>query len=340
MIDLRSDTVTRPTPDMRAVMGKAEVGNAAYGEDPTVNRLEQRSAELLGMESGLYVPSGIMGNQIAIKTHTHHGEEVILESESHIFHKEIGAMAALSGVLARPISSDNGVLPVATVEAEIRPRSNKEAQTGLICLENTHNRRGGTIYPVTAARQIVDLSHSQDLPVHLDGARIFNAAVATGLPAEELVRGFDSVMFCISKGLGAPIGSVLVGSKAFIAGARRFQKMFGGAMRQAGIIAAAGLFALENNIGRLAEDHEKARDLAKNLGNLENMDVSNPETNIVILRLRDVPADAFAERMKQRDILVNPIARDRVRLVTHLDVSRKEILQAAEVIREVTACPG
>ena len=314
-------------------MATAEVGNAAYGEDPTVNRLEERAAELLGMECGLYVPSGTMGNQIAIKTHTHHGEEVILESESHVFHKEIGAMAALSGVLARPIPSESGVLPVDAVEAAIRPRSNKEAQTGLVCLENTHNRRGGTIYPLPAAREVIELSHSRDLPVHLDGARIFNASVATGLSVEELVGGFDSVMFCLSKGLGAPVGSVLVGSRSFIDAARRFQKMFGGAMRQAGIIAAAGLYALDHHVERLAEDHEKARSLAEALEGLERVDVSDVETNIAILRLRDMPASGFTERMRENDVLVNPIAKDKVRLVTHLDVSHAEVLQAAETMR-------
>jgi threonine aldolase len=335
LIDLRSDTVTKPTPAMREAMAEAEVGNAAYGEDPTVNRLEQRAAELLGMENSLYVPSGIMANQIAIKTHTHHGEEVIVETESHIFHKEIGAMAALSGVLARPIQSERGVLPVDEVESAIRPRSTKEAQTGLICLENTHNRHGGTVYPVSAARGMVELAHSKDLPIHLDGARILNAAVAAGVPCKELGRGFDSVMFCLSKGLGAPVGSVLVGSRAFIAQARRFQKMFGGAMRQAGVIAAAGLYAIENNIERLEQDHANARELARSLTKLEGMEVNNPETNIVILTLRDMSAAVFTDRMTQRRILVNPIAERKVRLVTHLDVSRNEVLLAAEAIREV-----
>ena len=337
MIDLRSDTVTKPTPEMREALARAEVGDDVYGEDPTVNRLQERAAELLGMEAALFVPSGTMGNQIALRVHTRPGDEVILEADSHIFNYEMGTMAAFSGALARPISTERGVLPLEGVAAAVRPRIYYLSRTGLICLENTHNRKAGAVYPLERARELLEFAHSKGIPVHLDGARIFNATVATGLPAKELARGFDSVMFCLSKGLGAPIGSMLVGSKAFIEEAHRVRKMLGGGMRQAGILAAAGLYALEHHIERLAEDHENARLIYDHLKEFEPglLKLEPVETNILIFSLRKMGAEELAAQLRKRGVLVHAIGPRQVRLVTHLDVRREHVLKAIEAFREV-----
>ncbi|MGQ9734881.1 MAG: low-specificity L-threonine aldolase [Candidatus Bipolaricaulia bacterium] len=335
MIDLRSDTVTKPTPGMRRAMAEAEVGDDVYGEDPTVNKLQERAAELLGMEAALFVPSGTMGNQIAVKVHTRPGNEVILEADCHIFNYEMAMMAAFSGVMPRPIRTPRGVLPLEAVEEAIRPSIYYLSRTGLISIENTHNRKAGAIYPLEEARELLELAHSRGIPVHLDGARIFNAAVALGLPARELVRGFDSVMFCLSKGLGAPVGSMLLGSRAFIEEARRVRKMLGGGMRQAGILAAAGLYALENHISRLAEDHENAKLLASGLSELEGVELEPVETNIIIFSLEGMTAEEFSARMRERGVLVHAIGPRRIRLVTHLDVSREQVLEAVRAAREV-----
>ncbi len=335
MIDLRSDTVTKPTPGMRRAMAEAEVGDDVYGEDPTVNKLQERAAELLGLEAALFVPSGTMGNQIAVKVHTRPGDEVILEADCHIFNYELAMMAAFSGVMPRPIRTARGVLPLEAVEEAIRPPIYYLSRTGLISIENTHNRKAGAVYPLEAARELLEFAHSRGIPVHLDGARIFNAAVALSLPARELVRGFDSVMFCLSKGLGAPVGSVLLGSQAFIEEARRIRKMLGGGMRQAGILAAAGLYALENHIARLAEDHENAKLLASGLNELEGVELEPVETNIVIFSLNGMSAEEFATRMRERGVLVHAIGPRRIRLVTHLDVSREQVLEAVRAAREV-----
>jgi len=337
MIDLRSDTVTKPTAGMRRAMADAEVGNAAYGEDPTVNRLQDRAAEMLGMEAALYVPSGTMANQIAVAVNVHPGDEVILDDESHIFHKELGMMAAFAGSLARTIPTPHGVLPLQAVEEAIRPPSASESKTGLICLENTHNRKGGAIYPPGASRDLIALAHSKGVPVHLDGARIFNASVARETRVSELVKGFDSVMFCLSKGLGAPVGSILLGSKAFIEEALRIRKMLGGAMRQAGIIAAGGLYALEHHVRRLADDHENAKSLADAFVGCPEVSVQPVETNIVMISLGRPSASRFAEEMLKRGVLVNVISSRRVRLVTHLDVTQEDIAKASQGIREVLA---
>jgi len=335
MADFRSDTVTKPTPEMREAIARAEVGNDGYGEDPTVNELQERAAELLGKEAALFVPSGTMGNQIAVKVHTRPGDEVILEADSHIFNKEMGTMAAFSGTPARPILTSRGVLSIGAVEGAIRPPSYSASQTGLICLENTHNRKSGAIYPLDAARELVESSHSRGIPVHLDGARIFNAAVAMGIAVKELAKGFDSVMFCLSKGLGAPVGSMLVGSKGLIDEARRVRKMLGGGMRQAGILAAAGLYALENHIERLAEDHKNAQLIAEGLRGVKQVELMPAETNIVIFSLEGMGSEEFAVRLRERGILVNVISPNRIRLVTHLDVSRKQVLQAVSAIKGV-----
>jgi threonine aldolase len=335
VIDLRSDTVTKPTPAMRRAMAQADVGDDVFGEDPTVNRLQERAAELFGREAALFVPSGTMGNQIAIKVHTQPGDEVILEEASHIFNSEMAMMAAFSGVIPRPIPSERGWLRWEQIESAIRPNVYYYAQTRLICLENTHNFKGGSIYPLEWAREIIEKAHERGLKVHLDGARIFNAAVATGRSVKELTEGFDSVMFCLSKGLGAPVGSMLVGSAEFIEKARRVRKMLGGGMRQVGILAAAGLYALEHHIERLAEDHDNAQILAQALREIPEVQLEPVETNIIIFELTKTPAEKLITELKKRNILALAIGPRRVRLVTHLDVSRADVLRAACALQEI-----
>ncbi|MGB9757556.1 MAG: low-specificity L-threonine aldolase [Candidatus Bipolaricaulaceae bacterium] len=339
MIDLRSDTVTKPTPGMRRAMAEAEVGDDVYGEDPTVNRLEERAAEITGKEAALFVPSGTMGNQVAIAVHTKPGQEVILEATSHIYNVEMATMARFSGVQPRVIFGERGVFTAEEVRRAIRPKLYYLAQTGLVCLENTHNAAGGRIWPLSIAREILEVAHAHGIPVHLDGARIFNASVATGIPVSELVWGFDSLMFCLSKGLGAPVGSVLCGSREFIAEARRVRKALGGGMRQAGILAAAGLYALEHHIERLAEDHENAKILAQGLAEIPCLSVTPPETNIVLVEiLRGPTALELAERLKKRGVLVAPAGAGtearKLRLVTHLDVPREDILRTIDLFWE------
>jgi threonine aldolase len=339
MIDLRSDTVTKPTPAMRRVMAEAEVGDDVYEEDPTVNRLQEKAAEITGTEAALFVPSGTMGNQVAIAVHTRPGQEVIVEATSHIYNVEMATMARFSGVQPRVVFGERGVFSAEQVRHAIRPKLYYLAQTGLVCLENTHNAAGGRIWPLSVAREILEVAHAQGIPVHLDGARIFNASVATGIPVSELVRGFDSVMFCLSKGLGCPVGSLLCGSREFIEEARRVRKALGGGMRQAGILAAAGLYALEHHVERLAEDHENARILAQGLSEIPCLSVTPPETNIVMVEiLRGPTAAELAERLKRRGVLVAPAGAGtearKLRLVTHLDVSREDILRTIDLFWE------
>lgn len=339
MIDLRSDTVTKPTPEMRRAMAQAEVGDDVYGEDPTVNRLQERAAKLLGFEAALFVPSGTMGNQVAIAVHTRPGQEVIVEAQSHTYNVEMATMARFSGVQPRVLFGERGVFTAAQVEAAIRPNLYYLAQTGLVCLENTHNAAGGRIWPLAGAREILEVAHRHGIPVHLDGARLFNAAVALGVPASELVRGFDSVMFCLSKGLGAPVGSMLCGSREFIEEARRVRKAMGGGMRQAGILAAAGLYALEHHIERLAQDHENAKILAEGLSQIPCLSVTPPETNMVLVEiLRGPTAAELGERLRRRGVLVAPAGAGtearKLRLVTHLDVSRQDILRTIDLFWE------
>jgi threonine aldolase len=339
MIDLRSDTVTKPTPAMRRVMAEAEVGDDVYGEDPTVNRLQEKAAEITGTEAALFVPSGTMGNQVAIAVHTRPGQEVIVEATSHIYNVEMATMARFSGVQPRVVFGERGVFSAEQVRQAIRPKLYYLAQTGLVCLENTHNAAGGRIWPLSVAREILEIAHAHGIPVHLDGARIFNASVATGIPVSELVRGFDSVMFCLSKGLGCPVGSLLCGSREFIEEARRVRKALGGGMRQAGILAAAGLYALEHHVERLAEDHENARILAQGLSEIPCLSVTPPETNIVLVEiLRGPTAAELAERLKRRGVLVAPAGAGtearKLRLVTHLDVSREDILRTIDLFWE------
>jgi len=270
-----------------------------------------------------------MANQIAVKIHVRAGDEVILDSESHIFNKEVGMMAAFAGALAKTIPTAHGTLPIEAVEEAILPISRSESQTGLICLENTHNRKGGTIYPLDEMRALTELAHSRGVPVHLDGARIFNASVAVGTAVRDLVKGFDSVMFCLSKGLGAPVGSLLLGSTAFIDEAHRVRRMLGGAMRQAGIIAAGGLYALEHHIERLAEDHDNAALLADALQGKDQVALEPVQTNIVMFTLTETTTEDFALKMRAEGILVNVVSSKKIRLVTHLDVSREQALTVA-----------
>jgi threonine aldolase len=341
VIDLRSDTVTKPTAEMREAMAAAEVGDDVYQEDPTVNRLQERAARIFNREAALFVPSGSMGNQIAVRIHTSPGQEVITEERGHIYNYEMAAMAAVSGVLARPVFAENGILTWAAIQSAIRPKIYYRAQTGLITLENTHNMAGGTVYSADQIEGICANAHAAGLPVHLDGARIFNAATALGTDVAALTRSADSVMFCLSKGLAAPVGSLLVGSAAFIEKARSVRKMLGGGMRQAGILAAAGLIALEKMPARLCEDHENARVLADQLARIPSLDVnpSGVRTNIVIVGVSRTgrSSSSLAGLLKEREVLVSTVDVSTIRLLTHLDVNRKDVLAAASAFAGVLA---
>jgi threonine aldolase len=338
-LDFRSDTVTRPTPEMRRAMSEAEVGDDVYGEDPTVNRLEERAAQIFGREAAIFVPSGTMGNQIAIKIHTHHGQEIICEERGHIFNYEMATLAAFSGCLVRPIYGEDGMLTWAEIRKRIAPGIYYKAQTGLISLENTHNMAGGTVYRQDIADEICDRAHEIGLPVHLDGARVFNAAAALGRPVAEITKKFDSVMFCLSKGLGAPVGSMLVGSKSFIEKARAYRKALGGGMRQAGILAAAGLIALEKMPARLKEDHENAQVLANGLAQIPGIkiDPKKVATNILVFNISGTGMNTaeFSRRLAERNILAAGIDADNMRFVTHMDVSREDCESALKEIRSI-----
>jgi len=337
-IDLRSDTVTRPTAKMRQAMAEADVGDDVYGEDPTVNRLEARAAEVFGREAGLFFPTGSMANQVAIRLHTRPGQEIICESRAHILDWEMGTTAVFSGCTLRTIKAERGILTWDLVRSAIFRDISFHASTSLICVENTHNMAGGTVMPVDTAREICDGAHGMGLPVHLDGARIFNAAAALGVTVKELTTGFDTVMFSLSKGLGAPVGSMLVGSEESMRRARNFRKAMGGGMRQAGVLAAAGLIALEEMPRRLADDHANARVLAETVARhaVAEIELESAQTNIVIFRLRaGGDAAAFVVAMKQRGVLISAAGPRAVRFVTHLDVSREECERAASEVAEV-----
>ncbi len=333
-IDLRSDTVTRPTPAMRHAMATAEVGDDVYSEDPTVNRLERTAAEIFGREAAIFVPTGTMGNQIAIRLHTRHGQEVLLEARSHILDWEMAMVSAFSGCLPRTVAGHRGILTWENLKPAIAPEIYYRATTGLICLENSHNMAGGTVTPLPILQAIWSGARQADLPVHLDGARVFNAAAALNLPVADLTRGFDTVMFCLSKGLGAPVGSMLVGSSAHIREARVFRKALGGGMRQAGILAAAGLLALTAMPSRLPEDHANARLLAEAVAGSEavEIDLEAVQTNIVIFSLLDHgDAPAFVAALKADGVLASAIGPHAIRFVTHYDVSRADCQEAAHL---------
>jgi threonine aldolase len=337
VIDLRSDTVTRPTAKMRKAMAEAEVGDDVYGEDPTVNRLEARAAEIFGREAALFLPTGTMGNQVAIRLHTQHGQEVVCEARAHVLDWEMGMTAAFSGCTLRTVAAERGILTWELVRGAVFQKVPFHTSTGLICVENTHNMAGGTVTPTATAREICAGAHALGLPVHLDGARIFNAAAALGVGVKELTGGFDTVMFSLSKGLGAPVGSMLVGSTAAMARARLFRKALGGGMRQAGVLAAAGLVALEEMPARLGEDHANARLLAQAAAqHTAEIDLTTVQTNIVIFNLRGRgDAAAFCAALKERGVLASGIGPRVVRLVTHYDVSREDCERAAEVVGDV-----
>jgi threonine aldolase len=341
IIDLRSDTVTRPTPAMRRAMAQAEVGDDVYREDPTVNRLQDRAAETFNREAALFVPSGTMGNQTALKLRTRPGQEVICEARAHIFNYEMGMLGAFSGIVPRTVLAEDGIMTWAQIEPLIRGRSDHHSVTGLIEIENTSNIAGGSVYPLAVSDEICDRAHQRGLPVHLDGARIFNAGVALGRSVVELTRKFDSIMFCLSKGLGAPVGSMVVGSKDFIDEARLVRKMLGGGMRQAGILAAAGLVALEESPERLHIDHENARLLAEGLAEIPEVkiDPAKVKTNILFF---DVSASGFtaqevSKRLAAQGVLANGLGPATIRMVTHFDVDRAGCERALSVLRDVLA---
>jgi threonine aldolase len=339
IIDLRSDTVTKPSPAMRRAMAEAEVGDDVYLEDPTVNRLQSRAAEIFGREAGLFVPSGSMGNLTCIMAQTSRGQEVICESAGHIYNYEMASMCALGGVLPRLVPSVDGILTWNKIAPAIREKAYYRPQTGLISLENTHNMAGGTVYPVEVADEICDRAHEAGLKVHLDGARIFNAAVYLGKNVGEITKKFDSVQFCLSKGLGAPVGSLIVGSKDFIERCRVIRKMLGGGMRQVGVLAGAGLVALEEGPKLLPIDHQNAQLLAQGLARIPGIqiDPAKVQTNIVIFDVGSTRFNAaqLVEKLDQRQVLTGAVDGTRIRVVTHRDVSRAGCEQAVRVIGEV-----
>jgi threonine aldolase len=344
MLDFRSDTATRPTPAMRAAMAAAEVGDDVFGEDPTVNRLEQRLAEMLDKEAALFVPSGTMSNQIGIRVHCQPGDEFLCETGCHIYNYEQGAYAQLSGLVARTVDGEFGVLRLEQLRHLVRPVDQHHVRTRLVCLENTHNRGGGRVLPYDEVVRICDWAHEHGILTHLDGARLFNAVVATGIPAARWAQHFDTVSICFSKGLGAPIGSALAGPRSAIAKAHRHRKLFGGGMRQAGVIAAAALYALEHNIERLADDHRHAQLLAEAIRSIDGLELRPPEvdTNLVIFQVagRLGPAPEFAARLKQRGLIVGAFGGQLIRAVTHLDVNEADVAAAVQILRDVAAEAG
>jgi threonine aldolase len=336
-IDLRSDTVTRPTPGMRAAIAAAEVGDDVFGDDPTVIRLQEKLAALLGKEAALFVPSGTMSNQVCVKTHTQPGDELLCEAACHIYNNESGGPAVLSGVMCRTIPGDHGILDVTQLEDKIRPDNEHLVRTRLVCLENTHNRGGGKVYPLEKIQAISAWARRHGLAMHLDGARLWNAVVATGIPAAQWARPFDSVSVCFSKGLGAPVGSALAGPRDFVARARRVRKLFGGGMRQVGVLAAAALYALEHHVERLAEDHKNAQVLAQAIADTPGLHLDPPEveTNLIWFQVDPELGTArdVAAALKQRGVLIHTGGPQTLRACTHLDVSAAQAEQAAETIR-------
>ena len=336
-VDFRSDTVTRPTPKMRRAMYETEVGDDVYGEDPAVNKLEEKAADLLGKEAGLFVTSGTQGNLISVLTHTLPGQEVILESESHIFYYEAAGAALIGGVQMHTIPGKRGAMNPSKVEAAIRSDDIHFPSTGLIALENTHNRAGGAVIPLSNMAALATIARKHAIPIHLDGARIFNAAVASGTTAKEIASYADSISFCLSKGLCAPVGSVIVGRKEWIDKARKWRKRLGGGMRQAGILAAAGIVALEQMIRRLPEDHALAQYLAEGLAELPEVDVVLPETNIVLMNVEKsgLTAKQLLQRLEDEDILATDFGPFTVRLVTHKDVDRTGADRLLDAVKNI-----
>ena len=336
-IDLRSDTITQPTPAMREAMARAEVGDDVFGDDPTVARLEAHVSEFLGKEAAVFTPSGTMANQLALRAHTEPGDEILVDANAHIYYYESGAPAALAGVMCRCLPGVRGVFTAADVEAVLRPADQHFAPTKLVCIENTHNRGGGSVWPLQRIREVAEVSRARGARLHLDGARLWNAAVATGIPERDYAAHFDSVSVCFSKGLGAPIGSALCGTREFIQRARRFRKMYGGGMRQAGILAAGALHALEHHRARLAEDHANARALAEGLSRLPGLelDPAPAQTNIVLMHVTKLPAATLVGALDQAGVRVLATGPDAIRAVTNLMVSSQQIDAALEIFGRI-----
>lgn len=322
---------------MRAAMAAAEVGDDVLGDDPTVAALEARTAEMLGKEAAVFMPSGTMTNQVAVRAHTEPGDEILLEADAHIYFYEAGGPAALSGVMCRQIAGERGIFTVADLRAALRPWNIHYPVTKLVCIENTHNRGGGSVWPMERVAEVAAAAREAGLRMHLDGARLWNACVSAGIAEREYAKYFDSVSVCFSKGLGAPVGSALAGTGEFIERARRFRKQFGGGMRQAGIIAAGALYALEHHRARLVEDHANARALAEGLSAIPDVELVGgmPETNIVVFRSKTMPAEDLMARLQAANVLVTPMAADSLRAVTHLDVTSEQIIEAVEVVQQV-----
>lgn len=337
-LDFRSDTVTRPTPQMRAAMAEAAVGDDVFGEDPTVNRLQQRLAEMLGKEAALYVPSGTMSNLIGVRLHCKPGDEMICEAGCHVFNYEQGGYAQLSGVAVKPVEGRYGVMEVDQLTDLVRPDNAHYVRTRLVSLENTHNRGGGRIQPYETVEAICRWAHAAGLRTHMDGARLFNAVVATGIEAPRWAEHFDTVSVCFSKGLGAPVGSALAGSRELIAEAVRHRKVLGGGMRQAGVIAAAALYALEHHVDRLADDHANAQRLADGIRRIDELelDPEQVDTNLVFFRVDPAwgPAQEFSERLRQRGLLMLATSPTKLRAVTHLDVTSDDVDRAIAILEE------
>ncbi|HEY8751300.1 MAG TPA: low-specificity L-threonine aldolase [Tepidisphaeraceae bacterium] len=338
MIDLRSDTVTRPTPAMRKAMAEAEVGDDVFGEDPTVIALEQETAELLGKEAALFVPSGTMGNELAVRLHASSGDEILLEAGAHIFNHEAGGAAALSGVTCRLIHGHRGIFTAAHVLAQLRPEDVHFSPVKVVCVENTNNAGSGSVWPIGTLSELSNAARSRGIAMHMDGARLWNAAVASGISEKQFASHCDSLSVCFSKGLGAPVGSALVGPRAFIERGRRFRKMWGGGMRQAGILAAGALYALRNHRHRMSEDHANAKKLAEGLASIKGVELQGEplQTNIVRFRIKDKEAGPIVAKLKERGVLVFGTGPDSIRAVTHLEITSSDIrtvlLQFASVI--------
>ncbi len=337
MIDLWSDTITRPTPAMRLAMAYAEVGDMVYGEDPTVRELEERTAEILGKEAALFMPSGTMSNQVAVRSHTEHGDEIIMDYKTHIHYYEVGGAAALSGVSCRMILGERGIFTGEDITAAVRPWNIHYPVARLVVIENTHNKGGGSVWPIETIADVETTARQYSLKMHMDGARLWHASAATGIPEAEYAKYFDSVSVCFSKGLGAPIGSALAGTHAYIERAERFRKQFGGGMRQAGIVAAGAIYALDHHRERLAEDHDNARLLAEGIANIPGLaiDLSTVETNIVIFAVVRGNAPEIARELLSEGLYVMATAADTIRAVVHLDVSREDIDTALEILAKV-----
>lgn len=335
-VDLRSDTVTRPSPAMRDAIARAAVGDDTLGDDPTVKALEERVAGLLGKDSALFFPSGVMANEIALAIHAPRGTEAIVETTSHFFDWELGAPAALSGVQLRPITGHGGLLDADLVRQAIRSRGLLLNRTALICLENTHNAAGGRILPIETMQAIHRVASEHGVPIHLDGARLWNASVASGTPEHEFAALADTVMVTLSKGLGCPVGSMLAGTADAMLEARRMRRRFGGTMRQAGLLAAAGLYALDHNRDRLADDHRRARRLAELTADIDGLEAVPPETNIVMFDIRrpGFDADTLVARLAERDVLLSVFTPTRIRATTHLDIDDAAIEAAARAIAD------